>query len=157
MLEFLPTELRSRIHLYFMGSGPLEKELKDLAEAALKTHGIKSFFSGFVNQTQLPGHYLAMDVMVLPSRRMGETWGLVVNEAMQAGCGVIVSDAVGSSEDFKSWERFKVFKEPNAADLASQLTLLSHFPRNFEWASNGLENYSMEATAKAFATALEKL
>jgi len=30
--------------------------------------------------------------MVLPSRRAGETWGLVVNEALQAGCAVIVSE-----------------------------------------------------------------
>ena len=92
-----------------MESGPLEPEMKVLSDEADKKYGVKSFYSGFINQSQLAGHYLAMDIMVLPSRRMGETWGLVANEAMQAGCGVIVSDAVGCSEDFKSWERFRVF------------------------------------------------
>ena len=156
-LEFLPEELRSRVHLYFMGSGPMEKELKNMAEDALKKYGVKSFFSGFVNQTQLPGHYLAMDIMILPSRRMGETWGLVANEAMQAGCGVIVSNAVGSGEDFKSWERFGVFKERNPSDLASSIVRLSSFPRDFDWASEKLKDYSMLAIADAMENELKRL
>ncbi len=157
MLEFLPKNLRNRIHLYFMGSGPLEKKLKDLAESALKNFGVKSFFSGFVNQTQLPGHYLAMDIMVLPSRRMGETWGLVANEAMQGGCGVVVSDAVGCREDFKTWERFRVFKEANPTELAAAIIQLASFPRDFNWAKNKLEKYSMHATAEALAFELKSL
>ncbi len=157
MLEYLPENLRSRIHLYFMGSGLLEKELNDLAADALKKYGVKSYFSGFVNQSQLAGHYLAMDIMVLPSRRMGETWGLVSNEAMQAGCGVIVSDAVGSGEDFKTWERFRVFKEANVQDLAKYVVELAQFPRDYNWAQKKLENYSLHATARSLANELKNL
>lgn len=157
MLEFLPDNLRSRIHLYFMGSGTLEKEIKALAEQVLKKFGVKTYFSGFVNQSQLAGHYLAMDIMVLPSRRMGETWGLVANEAMQGGCAVIVSDAVGSGEDFKMWERFRVFKEPDPAELAKAVVQLAQFPRDFNWAKQKLENYSLHATAEILAEELRKL
>jgi len=157
MLEFLPETLRSRIHLYFMGSGTLQKELDGLAKIALEKFGVKSFFSGFINQTQLAGHYLAMDIMVLPSRRMGETWGLVANEAMQGGCGVIVSDAVGCSEDFKAWERFKVFKEPNATELANYVVDLARFKRDYNWASQKLEKYSIQATAESLAHELKGL
>jgi glycosyltransferase involved in cell wall biosynthesis len=157
MLEFLPEDLRKRIHLYFMGSGALEKELSALAADAENKIGVKSFFSGFVNQTQLAGHYLAMDIMVLPSRRMGETWGLVANEAMQGGCGVIVSDAVGSGEDFKTWERFRVFKEPNASALATCVTELAKFPRDFNWANEKLEKYSLRATAESLIKELINL
>jgi glycosyltransferase involved in cell wall biosynthesis len=157
MLEFLPDNLRSRIHLYFMGSGTLEKELNTLAADAQKKFGIKSFFSGFVNQTQLAGHYLAMDIMVLPSRRMGETWGLVSNEAMQGGCGVIVSDAVGSGVDFKNFERFRVFKEPSASALAACVAELAQFPRDFNWAHEMLEKYSLQATAESLAKELTVL
>jgi glycosyltransferase involved in cell wall biosynthesis len=157
MLEFLPEDLRKRIHLYFMGSGILENELKDLAAQAQKNYGIKSYFSGFINQSQLANHYLAMDIMVLPSRRMGETWGLVANEAMQGGCAVIVSDAVGSGEDFKSWERFRVFKEPDPAELAKNVIQLAQFPRNFNWAKQNLEKYSLQSTAEAIADELVKL
>ena len=157
MLEYLPENLRSRVHIYFMGSGLLEKELNDLAAETLKKYGVKSYFSGFVNQSQLAGHYLAMDIMVLPSRRMGETWGLVANEAMQAGCGVIVSDAVGSGEDFKTWERFRVFKEANAQDLAKYVVELAQFPRDYNWAQKQLENYSLHATARSLANELKNL
>jgi glycosyltransferase involved in cell wall biosynthesis len=157
MLAFLPENLRDRIHLYFMGSGLLEKELNVLAVEAANKFGVKSFFSGFVNQTQLAGHYLAMDIMVLPSRRMGETWGLVANEAMQGGCGVIVSDAVGSGEDFKTWERFRVFKEPNASKLANCVAQLAQFPRDFNWAHEKLEKYSLRATAESLLNELNNL
>lgn len=52
---------------------------------------------GFVNQTALANIYASHDVFVLPSEF--DTWGLVVNEAMAAGCAVIVSDGCGCAED----------------------------------------------------------
>jgi glycosyltransferase involved in cell wall biosynthesis len=39
-----------------------------------------------------------VDIFVLPSK-LHETWGLVVNEAMNFGLPVIVSDKVGCGED----------------------------------------------------------
>jgi glycosyltransferase involved in cell wall biosynthesis len=41
---------------------------------------------------------VAADCLVLPSD-FGETWGLVVNEAMASGLPCIVSDACGCAED----------------------------------------------------------
>jgi glycosyltransferase involved in cell wall biosynthesis len=54
-------------------------------------------FAGFRNQRELPAFYDLADVFVLPSRR--EPWGLVVNEAMNAGRAIVVSDQVGSGPD----------------------------------------------------------
>ena len=98
-----------------------------------------------------------MDILALPSRRMGETWGLVANESMQAGCGVIVSDAVGSGEDFKTWERFRVFKEANAPAFAKCVVDLAQFPRDFNWAQKKLEIYSLQATAQSLIDELKNL
>ena len=53
---------------------------------------------GYKNQLELPEIYASFDVFVLPSG-VGETWGLVVNEAMLFGLPVIVSDLVGCSDD----------------------------------------------------------
>lgn len=151
MLAHLPEELRRRVHLYFLGSGALEPSLCEAAAAAQGQWGVKTHFAGFVNQSGLANHYLAMDILVLPSRRQGETWGLVANEAMQAGCGVIVSDAVGCHADFQSWERFRVFPTGDAPRLAQAVTDLAAFPRSFSWARERLQaDYSIEATAKAF-------
>lgn len=54
-------------------------------------------FAGFQNQSVLPRYFQLADVFVLPSRH--EPWGLIVNEAMAAGCPCIVSDDVGSHTD----------------------------------------------------------
>lgn len=155
MLQMLRPDLRRRTYLYFIGSGELEETLHAEADSARQQWGVQSFFAGFVNQSELAAHYLAMDVLVLPSRRQGETWGLVANEAMQAGCGVVVSDAVGCGADFGKWERFRIFREGDAPNLATCLTDLFRFPRNFDWATELLKAYSLEATATALLTAYE--
>lgn len=54
-------------------------------------------FTGFRNQSELPRFFDLADVFVLPSRH--EPWGLIVNEAMAAGCAVIVSTDVGCQAD----------------------------------------------------------
>lgn len=157
MLDNISPEIRSRLFIYFMGSGELELLLRSLADTALKQYGVRTHFTGFVNQSQIGAHYLAMDILVLPSRRMGETWGLVVNEAMQAGCSVIVSDAVGSSADFKNLERFRVFKVEDDKALAEHVENLSLSQRDFNWAQDVLKDYAIEATAEALALQLKKV
>lgn len=145
LIDHLPAGLRSKIVLYFMGSGKLEPALKELAGQYNEKYGVRSVFTGFVNQSKIAHHYLAMDMLVLPSRQMGETWGLVVNEALQAGCSVAVSNFVGSGEDFRSLERFRIFEDNNAQDLADKIIELIQYSRNFDWARTALEDYSLEA------------
>jgi glycosyltransferase involved in cell wall biosynthesis len=87
-VRHLAPALRAKIKVLYVGSGRLENSLR--AEAA----ATETVFAGFVNQAALPNYYLAADIVVLPSRRAGKTWGLVVNEALQAGASVI-GDACG--------------------------------------------------------------
>jgi glycosyltransferase involved in cell wall biosynthesis len=54
-------------------------------------------FCGFRNQSELPGFFDISTVFALPSRH--EPWGLIVNEVMNAGRAVIVSDDVGCQPD----------------------------------------------------------
>lgn len=150
LLQELSPELRSKLFLYFIGSGELKEELEKQAGLVKDKYGVSTFFPGFINQSELARHYLAIDVLILPSRRRGETWGLVSNEAMQAGCSVIVSNAVGCYADFSGWERFRVFEEGNATDLARQIKELANYPRTFDWADRQLTAYSIEAVAQAF-------
>ena len=55
-------------------------------------------FAGFLNQTEIGAAYACADIFVLPSL-YDETWGLVVNEAMNFALPVVVSDAVGCADD----------------------------------------------------------
>ncbi len=93
-LGSLPVAVRDRAHVLVVGDGPLRQSLESLASEC----GLRTTFAGFHNQSRLPDAYAASDVLVLPSDS-GETWGLVVNEAMASGRPAVVSRAAGCSAD----------------------------------------------------------
>jgi glycosyltransferase involved in cell wall biosynthesis len=67
-------------------------------EQRVKQSGINSVrFCGFRNQSELPRFFDLATVFVLPSQ--DEPWGLIVNEVMNAGRAVIVSNDVGCQPD----------------------------------------------------------
>lgn len=80
--------------LIVVGDGELRPSLEKLA-AEVAPGCVK--FLGFRNQTELPALYDLCDLFVLPS--IFEPWGLVVNEVMNAGRPVLVSDRVGAAGD----------------------------------------------------------
>ncbi len=85
---------RPSLHLLVVGDGDLRAQCENLAAA----HNLPVTFAGFLNQKEIPQAYVASDCLVLPSDE-GETWGLVVNEAMASGRPAIVSDRVGCHPD----------------------------------------------------------
>jgi glycosyltransferase involved in cell wall biosynthesis len=152
-LGLLPAEERNRFRVLFVGAGPLETELR--AQAAAFPGRVD--FAGFINQSEIASVYAAADLLVLPSRRAGETWGLVVNEALQAGCGVVMTDAVGCHREFGGWERVRVIAEGDAQACANALRDLARFPRSFDWCAAPMRDYSVEAAAQAIAQRLDQL
>ena len=78
------------VTIAFAGAGPLEQGLREQAERL----GVSAVFLGFLDPAELGVLYTALDAFVLPS--VSEAWGLVVNEAMEFGLPVVVSDRVGS-------------------------------------------------------------
>lgn len=144
MIDELPETLRNKIVLYFIGSGELQTNLLILANIYHERYKTRTIFTGFVNQSQIAQHYLTLDMLILPSRQMGETWGLVVNEAMQAGCSIITSNFVGCSADFKALERFEIFQDNDEKELAQKVQYLMQFERDFNWAQKHLNKYSLE-------------
>ncbi len=86
--------LEPRPYLVIVGDGEERVTLeRQVAESGLE--GVR--FCGFRNQSELPGFFDLATVFVLPSRH--EPWGLIVNEVMNAGRAVIVSDDVGCQPD----------------------------------------------------------
>jgi glycosyltransferase involved in cell wall biosynthesis len=85
---------QDRPYLVIVGDG----EQRAALEARTQELGLDEVrFAGFRNQSELPRFFQLADVFVLPSRH--EPWGLIVNEAMAAGCPVIVSTDVGCHTD----------------------------------------------------------
>ncbi|MBI1725711.1 MAG: glycosyltransferase family 4 protein [Candidatus Rokubacteria bacterium] len=86
--------LRPGAALLMVGGGAIESGLR---EAAARL-GVRVVWAGFVNQSEMPRAYAAADCLALPSDS-GDSWGLVVNEALATGLPCVVSDRVGCAPD----------------------------------------------------------
>lgn len=106
------------VHLIMVGSGELLPEMESL----VNQRGIKNvIFPGFANQGEIGRYYAIADVFVLCSG-VGETWGLAVNEAMNFGVSVVVSDCCGCAVDLViDGKTGFVFKTGDVLDLTRAL------------------------------------
>jgi len=79
------------INLFIVGDGPYLSQLKE------KTSEYNQiFFTGQLNQDEMPALYAASDLFVFPSTT--DTFGMVVLEAQACGCPAIVSNVGGPQE-----------------------------------------------------------
>jgi glycosyltransferase involved in cell wall biosynthesis len=85
--------LGARVSGLMVGDGAL----RAACAAEAKTSAAPIRFTGFLNQSEIVQAYAAADALVFPSA--GETWGLVVNEAMLCGIPCFLSDRVGCGPD----------------------------------------------------------
>ncbi len=105
--------------LVMVGDGELRPQMEAFVEKNNLTDRV--ILTGFINQSLIPLYYCAADVFVMCSG-LGETWGLSVNEAMNFGLPVIVSDTCGCSFDLvKSGENGRVFETGNIEQLSTAL------------------------------------
>ncbi|MGA2616478.1 MAG: glycosyltransferase family 4 protein [Thermoguttaceae bacterium] len=136
------------VHLLVVGDGELRAGCESFAAA----HHLPATFTGFLNQTEIPAAYAAADCLVLPADH-GETWGLVVNEAMACGLPAVISDQVGCGPDLIEPGRTgAVFPFGNWEALAQTLVDLAASPdalrRQGENARAKVAEYSVEAAAR---------
>ncbi len=114
-------QLRSRwpdLALVFVGDG----ELRPAMEAFRAAHQLADVhITGFVNQGQIAHYYTVADLFVMASG-IGETWGLAVNEAMNFGLPVIVSNLTGCHADLvEEGKNGFGFRSGDVADLAQTI------------------------------------
>ncbi|MCD8181744.1 MAG: glycosyltransferase family 4 protein, partial [Bacteroides sp.] len=113
--------------LRIVGFGPLEGRLKHLAKSNI-------IFEGAVNNDKLSSYYQQNDVFILPS--YSEPWGLVVEEALNNGMPVIVSNRVGCNRDLVTSERGLVFdineynSLENAINRITEIDFYNHLRKN---------------------------
>jgi glycosyltransferase involved in cell wall biosynthesis len=130
---------RPDIHLLFVGAGELGGSLRgacdvvydaerndpqrgaSFARPASVVGRPRASFVGFLNQTEISRAYVAADCLVLPSDE-GETWGLVVNEALASGTTAIASKSCGCAEDMlPAGNGRRTFETGNTRELAEIL------------------------------------
>lgn len=108
--------------LVLAGDGPGRTALEALIPAVIRD---RVHFVGNKTQEELCAYYALAGALVLPSR-YGETWGLVVNEAMASGLPVIVSNECGCAETLvhdgiNGW----LFDPGSTAGLVDKLSLMA--------------------------------
>lgn len=82
---------RKKNQLVIVGDGPEKENLKRIAKGL----NLKVLFTGRLEGDALNAWYNVADVFVLPSYK--EAFGAVTNEALLAGCPVLVSSRAGAS------------------------------------------------------------
>lgn len=144
-------------YLLIVGDGEeravLERRAQDAPPGTIR-------FLGFRNQTELPRFYDLCNVFVLVS--VHEPWGLAVNEAMNAGRPVIVSDQVGCHRNLvRHGVNGYVVKSGDRQALADSLrTILA--PGHL-WQTMGakslqiVRDYSFDENVRGLRQALEHL
>jgi len=105
-------------HCHITGKGPQINYLLNLTarlnlESKVTYHGVLKQYDFDQLQNQ-------MDILVAPGRI--EPWGIRINEAIQHGQVVVVSDKIGAKELILSSDGGKVFKSKDYKDLSINLT-----------------------------------
>lgn len=140
-----------------IGGGELEP-LIDERLAELNGEVVKV---GFVNQSQLPYYYAAMDVFVCPSKI--DSHPLVVSEAMAAGTPAIISDRCGNwgySDILQHRYNGLVYPCGNIEKLADAMIYLSDKERRAVYSQHAKEvvaTQDLEQTAKVVMHVIEKI
>ena len=130
--QLIRNKLIPKVHLLFVGAGQLGHALRASCKVQFDAEvqvvhncdrdAPNASFTGFLNQTEISQAYVSADCLVLPSD-YGETWGLVVNEALASSMPCIVSDACGCAEELAGPER--TFRMAHVSDLAAKLMTLA--------------------------------
>lgn len=142
--------------LRLVGSGPMEPAIQE----ALRTlpHPERAWLEPFQQLEALRRCYLQASAFVLPSST--DQWGLVVNEAMAAGCPVLVSQACGCAVDLVTHGTTGfVFPPHDAKALSALLHHLEQLPpeRSQELAAaarSRLASFSLSSFADGLSQAV---
>lgn len=151
--------LKGRTVMVFIGTGSLRKSMEQRSVEL----NVQSRFLEFIPNSQLYKYYAVADIFILPSistKHFKEPWGLVVNEAMNQGCPIVATNAVGAAvgglvEDGKNGF---VVQEKNSEELRKAINkLVLDEPLRFRMSAASKEkirNWTQENMAQGFVDAI---
>lgn len=143
--------LPHHVHCALIGSGPMEKILKE--RASLSDLAGRVHFLGQVPPEKVVDYMSCFDVLAVPSRTAltwKEQFGKVIPEAMACSVPVVGSDSGAIPEVIG--DAGLIFPEGNAKVLGEQLLSLVEHPEMIqELAAKGLRRVHDELSAESFA------
>lgn len=138
-----------------------EGEFKKACENYAKIHNMhRVVFAGKIQPEERLNYYRRASVFVLPSfpqEGVIEAWGLTVNEALEAGCPVIATDAVGSSYDLLDGKSGMQIESNNVEVLFQAIKNIEINEDTCIYCKNKAKQYSVEKMAKSFINTIRKV
>ena len=127
--------------LVIVGDGPEMNNLKKMSEEL----GTDVLFTGRLEGEALNVWYDLADTLVLASYR--EPFGAVTNEALLAGCYVLVSNRAGSACLVEEGVNGYTFSPTNEQDLAEKMMKICSLPIHYD--TNGLKKNLMRLSYRS--------
>ncbi len=122
-ITMLSVSDREKIRVVVCGKGPLLSELQNYTEQ----HGLQDSveFAGFVSEEDKPHYYASADIAVFPSTG-GESFGIVLIEAMASGKSVVLAGNNPGYASVMSPKPELLFDPSNVPELATLLNQYIH-------------------------------
>ncbi len=164
LIRALPAVLRQipDLRLLIVGDGPDGARLRELARGLGLAQRV--LFAGSVPWPELPGHYAAGDVFVMPCRTRGsgldvEGLGMVFLEAAASGLPVVAGASGGAPETVQQGRTGLVVDGRDIAAVADATSsLLVDRERAAQWGAHGRDwvtrEWNWETSAQRLATLL---
>lgn len=135
-IELLSDQVKSKLHIIFLGDGNEDNIIKLLTEKRLNS---LCTFLPFQDPSKI---YPLIDIKVLPSRKEG--FPLVAIEAMLMGCCVVRSNTEGATEQIINSKTGFLFENENYAELSTiLLNLIEDKGLRIQVSKNG-QAYALE-------------
>jgi phosphatidylinositol alpha-mannosyltransferase len=137
----LPDEQAAKTRLIICGKGPLKNKAKQKV-----AKGRNVIFAGFVSEKDKPDYLASADIAVFPSTG-GESFGIVLVEAMASGSKVVIG---GNNAGYKSvlgQQPYLLFNPSNQQAFVDHLTLFieDEKMRNkmYSWQQDAVKQYDI--------------
>jgi len=146
--NLLDDETASKTRLIIGGKGPLRTKAKHLAHANRDV-----IFTGYVSEKEKANFLASADIAVFPSIS-GESFGIILVEAMAAGAGVVLG---GNNPGYKSvlgQQPYLLFNPKDTEAFAEHLKLFVEDQRLRErmhaWQEEAIEQYDISKVGAEF-------
>lgn len=150
------SQRNDKVQLMIAGSGPDESKLRDyVSEQEIP----RVTFLGYISDKDKIHHLHRADVFCSPATR-GESFGVVLLEAMAAGCPVVAGDNIGYQSVMKGTGAISMVNPKDTVDFARRLEIML-FDEDLrklwlKWASGYVKQFDYPHVVEQYETAYKK-
>ena len=149
-----------KIHLIMVGGGDMEPEIREMVREKQLEDCVE--LAGYLSPEQVRERMLDSQIYLFTSDYQ-EGWGAVLNEAMNSGCAVVASHAIGAVPFLvQHGKNGLIFESGNLKDLCKQVESLLKNPKEAESLGKAAyqtitETWNAEKAADRLLTTIKNL